>query len=372
MEKSKPNNIFSRLNFFDIRNSKLKSKEKINFLEQLSSLLNSGIALINALKIILYQTKSKRNKKIYKKIIDTLNSWENLKTAFLHFPNIFWYFDLAIVDMWEATWKLWDAIETIKQKEEKERELKWKILWALIYPIVIVTLSISMIWVFMVYVIPKITKMYKDAKVNLPELTSIVIQISDFVQKYIFQILIWIFVFIIFVSIFKRWKKTKIYWDYMIIRIPLFGILIKKKILAIFASSLWILLKNWVMINQSLEISSRVLENDYYEKHLKEIQSRVSKWLALSSLMWVNEIKSWKENFLFPIELSSVVKIWEETWKMADLLIKISKKMNKEIDNVVKNIQTAIEPLVIVVVWIVVWTIIMAIMLPFFNMVKVI
>ena len=126
------------------------------------------------------------------------------------------------------------------------------------------------------------------------------------------------------------------------------------------------------MINKSLSISSKSIWNDYYEKNLNDINSRVSKWVQLSELMGINDIQSWKENFLFPIELASVVKIWEETWNLPDLLIKISKKQNKEIDSVVKNIQTAIEPLVIVIIWIVVWTIIMAIMLPFFNMVNVV
>ena len=121
------------------------------------------------------------------------------------------------------------------------------------------------------------------------------------------------------------------------------------------------------MIKQNI-----INKNDYYEKKLTEMNSRVSKWIQLSELMWINEIQSWKENFLFPIELASVVKIWEETWNLAELLIKISKKQNKEIDNVVKNIQTAIEPLVIIIIWVIVWTLIMAIMLPFFNMVNVI
>ena len=185
-------------------------------------------------------------------------------------------------------------------------------------------------------------------------------------------IIFWIILLIFWIIIFKTNKKTKIYWDYMIIKMPIFWPLIKKKILALFTSSLWILLKNWVIINNSLEISSRALDNDYYERDLKEISSRVSKWIELSTLMWINEIQSWKENFLFPIELASVIKIWEETWNLANLLIKISNKMNKEIDSIVKNIQTAIEPLVIIIVWWIIWTLIMAIMLPFFNMVNVI
>lgn len=354
------------------KNIKISSKEKIELLEQLSNLLQSWIPLINSFKIITYQTKNKNIKKLINNIIENLNNWDSLSQSLSKYKSSFWIFDISIIEMWELTWKLWDSIETIKIKEEKSKELKSKIIWALIYPMVIITLSISMIWVFMVYIIPRIQKMYSDSKVNLPNLTQNVINTSEFIQQNIFYIILWIIVFVAFIIIFKSNKKTKIYWDYFIIRVPIFWPLIKKKTLSLFTSSLWILLKNWVIINNSLEISSKALENDYYEKRLKEINSRVSKWIELSTLMWINDIQSWKEDFLFPIELASVVKIWEETWNLANLLIKISNKMNKEIDNIVKNIQTAIEPLVIVWVWWIVWVLIMAIMLPFFNMVNVI
>lgn len=92
----------------------------------------------------------------------------------------------------------------------------------------------------------------------------------------------------------------------------------------------------------------------------------------MSRLMWIENISKWKEHPLFPLELASIVKIWEQTWNLAGLLWNIGKKFNKELDTVIKNMQTAIEPMVIIVVWAVIWTIIMAIMLPFFNMVNVI
>lgn len=351
---------------------KISSKDKINLLEQLSNLLNSGIPLMNSFKIIMYQTSNKKMKNLIKSFTGMLNKWDSLKEVFMKYPKIFNIFDLSIIEMWELTWKLWDSIETIRSKEEKSRELKSKIIWALIYPMVIVTLSLGMILVFMIYVIPKITDMYKDAKVNLPTLTQTVIDISDFLQENITQIIIWIIAFITLFIFFKSYHRTKIYFDRAILHLPIFWPLIQKKILSLFASSLWILLRSWVIINKSLEISSRALENDYYEKDLKHIVNSVSRWTALSTCMWIDEIQSWKKNFLFPIEMASIVKIWEETWKLADLLTKSSIKYNKEIDVLVKNMQTAIEPLVIVIVWWVIWTLIMAIMLPFFNMVNVI
>ena len=354
------------------KNIKINTKQKIVFLDQLSNLINSGIPVTNGLKIMSYQTKSKPIKALINDTLDQMNKWKSLGDAFSKYTKIFNNFDLAIMNMWEVTGKIGESIELIKNKEEKNKELKGKIIWALIYPMVIVTLSIGMIFIFMIYVIPKIKKMYKDAKVNLPDLTQTVINISEFLQANITYILLAIVVFIGLVIAFKTNKKTKIYWDHFILKIPLFGWLIQKKILALFASSMGTLLSSGIIINESLKISSAALENDYYEKELKRVINEVSKWVALSDLMWVNEITLWKENPYFPIALSSVVKIWEQTGKMPDLLTKLSIQLNKEIDDVVKNIQTAIEPIVIVWVWGIIGTLIMAIMLPFFNMVNVI
>jgi len=359
-------------NFNWAKTVKINTKQKIVFLDQLSNLINSGIPVTNGLKIMSYQTKTKNIKALIADVLEQMNKWTSLWDAFSKYKKIFNNFDLAILQMWEVTGKIWDSIEIIRAKEEKSKELKGKIIGALIYPMVIVTLSLGMIMVFMIYVIPKITKMYKDAKVNLPDLTSNVIAISEFIQENITYILLSIVMFIVCIIIFKTNKRTKIYWDHFVLKIPLFGWLIQKKILALFASSMWTLLSSGIIINESLKISSAALDNDYYAKELHRVLTEVSKWVELSELMWVNEISLWKENPYFPIALSSVVKIWEQTGKMAPLLTKLSIQFNKEIDDIVKNIQTAIEPIVIVWVWAIIGTLIMAIMLPFFNMVNVI
>lgn len=350
---------------------KLSIKDKISFLDQLSNLLHSWIPITNSIKIMLYQTRDKKVKMMLQKILDLLNKWENLENIFKHFPQVFNFFDVSIIKMWEVTGKVADAIDTIKVKEEKTKELQGKIFGALVYPMVIIALSIAMIGVFMVYVIPKIQKMYKDAKVNLPDLTQTVIQISEFIQNNIIGILLAVVLLIWAFQVFRKHKKTKIYYDKMILRIPLFWNLIQKKVLAMFTQNLWTLLHNGVIINQSLDITSHALENDYYEKDLMRINQEVSKWVELSRLMGIMEIHKWEQHPLYPVELASIVKIGEQTWKMSELLLKLSKKYNKEIDDVVKNIGTAIEPIVIIGVGLIVGTIIMAIMLPFFNMVNV-
>lgn len=354
------------------KNRRLSTKAKIDFLYQFWTLLNSWIPITNALKIMIYQTENKNIKTIIEVILDDLNKWISLKESILKFPLIFKQFDYSIIEMWELTWKVWDSIEIIKEKEEKSKELKSKILGAFIYPIIITSLSIGMITIFILYVIPKITDMYKDAKVNLPKLTQFVIDLSDFLQKNIITLCISLILIIFIIYTFKNHKKTKIYFDKYIVRMPIFWILLKKKILAIFTSSLGTLLKNGVIINKSLEISAWVVSNDFYKKEIEKIIQWISAWEDFSKMLWIDNIKENRKYNIFPMEIASIVKIWEQTWKLPELLIRISEKYNKEIDNVVKNLSTAIEPLVIVFVWSIIWTLIMAIMLPFFNMVNVI
>lgn len=350
----------------------ITGKEKLFFLESFSNLLNSWIPITNGLKIMIYQTKSKKLLLLLQGLLENTNKWKTLESSFSSYPKIFNHFDTSLIQMWELTWKLWEVIETIKMKEEKSRELEQKVVGALVYPSVIVTLATVMIVVFLVYVIPKITDMYKDAKVNLPDLTQSVINLSKFLQDNYTLLIVCVILLLIWIITFKRHKKTKIYWDQYILKTPLFWPLIQKQMLALFCSSMWTLLSQWVMINQALRISARSLQNDYYEKEILSIEQKISAWESLSDLMWINSIASKKTNSYFPIELSSIVKIWEQTGKMPSLLKKISIKYNKEIDVLVKNLSTAIEPIIIVFVWCIIGTLIMAVMLPFFNMVNVI
>lgn len=305
-------------------------------------------------------------------ILDNTNKWESFQQSAMKFPQIFRQFDISIIEMWEVTGKLDVSIETIKKKEEKAQELKTKIIGALIYPCIIIFLATAMIVIFMVFVIPKIQKMYKDSKVNLPALTQVVIKVSEFLQNNVFLLILGCIGLGFLFSFLKSSPVTRPWFDRFVLRIPLFGSLIKKRILTTFTSSLGILLSSGVIINKSLEISSNSVENVYYQRAIDVISEGIKKWEDFSKLLGIDNIQTGKVSDLFPIELASAVKIGEQTWKLPELLIRLSIKFEKEIDVVVKNMQVMIEPLVIVFVGIIVWTLILAIMLPFFNMVNVI
>ncbi|MDD5213282.1 MAG: type II secretion system F family protein [Candidatus Gracilibacteria bacterium] len=351
---------------------KLSAKEKINLLEQLSNLINSGIPITNAFSIISYQTKEIKIKALVADLLEKINKGIPLRESCATYSQIFSSFDIAIIEMGEITGKLGDSIELIKEKEEKNAELKSKIIGALTYPMVVIALSIAMIVTFMLFVIPKIQKMYSDAKVNLPGLTEFVIGASEFLQENIVILGAILAMIIVGLGYLKTNPKTKIYFDKYVLNIPIFGGLIRKKVLSLFARNLSTLLNSGIIINKALEITKKSLENAYYEKEIDSVMQKISSGIPLSEAMGIKLLTTGKESEFFPLELSSLVKIGEQTGKLPGLLGKISIRYNKEIDNIVKNLATAIEPIVIVGVGGIVGTMIMAILLPFFNMVNVV
>lgn len=358
--------------FKNVKTPKINQKQKISLFDSLFNLMNSWIPITNSLLIILYQTKNKNLKILLESILKDINKWKKLEDSFRSFPNIFNNFDIYMIKMWEVTWKVSSSLETIRNTEEANAELKTKIIWALIYPVIVISLSIVMIVWFMLFVIPRVQKMYQDAKVNLPPLTQSIIDISNSLQNNFILIILWIILVWFWIITFKKHPKTKIYFDKWILQIPLFWNLIRKKILSIFSNTLWTLLQNGIMINEALDITKKSLLNAYYEDRIDKLSISLNEWVPLSELMWIKKLKDWVEDDCFPIELASIVKIWEQTWKLPELLIKIWWKFNKEIDVIVKWLSTAIEPIVIIWVWIIVWIMVMAILLPFFNMVNVV
>lgn len=359
--------------FFTKKSSiSISQKQKIELFDSLYNLINSWIPITNSLSILLFQTKNKNIKYIIESLLKDISKGKKLEESFKNFPRIFNNFDIYMIKMWEVTGKVAWSLENIKDREEKNSELKTKIIWALIYPAIIVSLSIAMIIGFMLFVIPRVQKMYSDAKVNLPELTQNVINASIFLQENYILIIITLIAIISWIITFKTHPHTKIYFDYFILKIPIFWPLIRKKILAIFSNTLWTLLQNGIMINEALDITKKSLDNKYYEKRIEKISEELSEGISLSESMWIKKLKDSIEDAYFPLELASIVKIWEQTWKLPSLLLKISQKFNKEIDIIVKWLSTAIEPIVIIAVWIIVGTMVMAILLPFFNMVNVV
>lgn len=163
---------------------KLAKKDKIFFLDAFGSLVNAGIPIVRSLQIIYFQSQSDRLRSISLFLKQEIEGGANIAKTLAKFPKIFTTFDVAMIEMGEATGKIGVVIELITEREEKSLELSRKVRQALIYPVAIAVIAMTMIGIIMTYVVPKVEGIYREANANLPAMTSAVIGTSRFIRTF--------------------------------------------------------------------------------------------------------------------------------------------------------------------------------------------
>lgn len=366
---------------------RLSRKEKIFFLDAFGSLVNAGIPIVRSLQIIYFQSQNPRLQKISLFLKKEIEGGGNIAKTAAAVPNVFSAFDIAMFEMGEATGKIGQALEIVTEREEKSLELSRKVKQALIYPCAIAIIAIAMISVIMTYVIPKIEGIYREANANLPAITTAVIAMSRFLREYGIGLLIVAGLLSIAIPVALKNPAIRMKFDESVLRIPVFGNLMRKKILVSYCEFLSSLLMSGIVINRALAIVKNGLENRYYEAQIDAMLEDVKTGHPLSSsmggeyterkirgeVMRTEEENAFKKKIeCFPIELSTAVKVGEQTGTLARMLGKSAKRYGREIDALIKNLSSMLEPVVIVGVGGIVGTIVLAIMLPFFNMANVV
>lgn len=366
---------------------KLAKKDKIFFLDAFGSLLNAGIPIVRSLQIIYFQSQNDRLRSIALFLKREIEGGANIAKTLAKFPKIFTTFDIAMIEMGEATGKIGAVIEIITEREEKSLELSRKVKQALIYPVAIAVIAAAMIGIIMTYVVPKVEAIYREANANLPAMTTAVIGTSRFLRTFGVPVLLFVLGAAIAAAIALKNPKIRFGFDRAILKMPIYGPILRKKILVSYCEFLSSLLTSGIVINKALLIVKNGLGNRYYAAEIDAILDDVKGGKPLSASMGgeytekrirgeaiapADEVRFFRKMECFPIELSTAVKVGEQTGMLAKMLDRTAKRYTREIDALVKNLSSALEPAVIVCVGGIVGTIVLAIMLPFFNMVNVV
>ncbi len=345
-------------------------KEVWQFINKLSIFINSWLDIKWALSILVKQIKNPYLKKIWNEIKVNIDYWIWISETMSQYPKVFDNLLVALISVWEKTWNLWKILAEMDKKMLEDIELKWKVKWALIYPVILLFLTFAMVTFMMVFIIPKITESFAQTWTELPALTQVVINISNFFRHKWYILLWWFIWFIIF---FKLFKKTY-FWELLLgkiaINLPVFWYIVKQSNIIYFINSFSLLMESWVLLLEALKTSSQVVTNIHYKKEIIRVKNEVENWLTISKSLWLNleYDTSVYINKLFPEEFAYIVNTWEETWTLARSLKKIWRNYSNELKRYIWNLATMLEPFIIVIVWFLVWTIVIAIMLPFFKL----
>ncbi len=340
---------------------KVSFNEIVNITRQLASLLTAGLSLTESIAIIRSQTDNQRTASMLLDIEQHLIGGGNLANALERHSHVFSKVYIALIRSGEASGTLDRVLTRLAETLEKEREFRSKVKSAMIYPLIIIIGMIVVVFIMMTVVIPKLTDMYNDFGIQLPFATRLLVSVSNLFRRWW-----WLMILATIGGAYgvKQWKKTPIgerIIDAAILRIPVWGQLQKSVILAEFARTFGMLISSGIHILEGLSFLKNSLGNALYRDALSEISKKIEKGFSIGETFA-------QYDKLFPVIVSQMIKVGEETGKLDETLEKLSTYFEKESEYMVKNLTTIIEPIIMVVLGLGVGFIVFSIITPIYSL----
>ncbi len=341
--REKDESLMEKLSAFTGIFSKISVGEQIILTKNLSGMLKAGLSLERALSVLKKQTKNSKLGKILTSISDEINSGETLSAGLSKFPDVFSKLFVSMTKAGEESGNLAGALSDIGINLEKSHSLTKKIKGALIYPGVILSAMVVIGVLMFAFVVPTLANTFKELGVVLPTSTRVLIFFGNFFSNN----LILAFIIIIGAGVglyfLFRAKFMARYFDYTVIKIPVIGNLAKELNTARTARTMSSLLLAGVSITRAVEITEDVVQNIYYKKVLNEAKIAIEKGAPFSEAFTAN-------TNLYPVMMSEMIQVGEETGKLSDMLLQIALFYETEIENKTKNLSTIIEPVLMIII----------------------
>ena len=347
-------------------NSKLKvpQNDLLVFFRQMSVMLKSGVPLSQALELL---AENMTNKKFGANIFDVskrLGSGEELSSSLGNYPRIFSPIMIGLIEAGEAGGILSEVLERLASLVESQSKIKGQITGALIYPIAILVLAVTISLALLIFIVPTFDEMFKSMGAELPGLTSFMLVLSRIVTSWGFLIgaPISVFIGLYFFNITYSTQSGRKFVDNFILQIPLFGDLILKSELASMSDTLSTLINSGISIVEAIERCINASRNEIIKIALRRSISLVTQGQELST-----SLESAK---VIPRLLISMIKIGEETGALSFMLENLANFYKREVEEAVTVLTKAMEPAVIFVVAAIVGTIVISLYLPMFSLIN--
>lgn len=335
--------------------------QKIIFTRNLGSMIKAGLSLAKSLSILEKQITSKRFKDVIESVGMEIKKGTSLSRACDIYPDVFPKLFVSMVRAGEESGKLSESLKIISDQMEGTYKLKQKIKGAMIYPSVIISIMLIIGVLMLVYVVPGITATFKDLKIELPLLTRLLIDTSDFLKDNIVMTLV-VFVAVIVVTyLFIISKTGKRIFDFWVLKLPVVGNLVKETNCARITRTISSLLSSGVSYSEAVSITRDVVQNDYYKDALVTAISVVEKRETISSV-FLDKAE------LFPIFVGEMVVVGEETGKLPDMLMEVAFFYEESVDEKTKNMATIIEPVLMIIIGLAVGFFALAMIKPIYSL----
>jgi len=344
---------------------RVKDKDIVVFTRQFATMIDAGLPLVQALDILSTQVENKSFGKVLAQVKIDVESGSTYADALKKYPRVFSELYANMVAAGEAGGILDTILNRLSAYIEKAMKLKKKVKGAMVYPAVVTSIAVLVIAVIMIFVVPTFSKMFTTLGGTLPLPTRIVINLSNFIAG-IGGLLVAgaIVAIVVFIVQFRRTEKGKHITDKILLRLPIFGMLINKVAVAKFTRTLGTLVSSGVPILDGLEITAKTSGNKVIEYAIMEVRKGVVGGKTLAEPIMKAKV--------FPPMVTHMIAVGESTGALDAMLGKIADFYDDEVDASVSNLTAMMEPMLMVFLGTAVGFIVISMYLPIFKLITLI
>ncbi len=342
---------------------RVKTKQLTTFTRQLSTLVNAGLPLMRALRVLQRQEKNVALKDAVVQMAESIESGSTFAEALAAHPKIFDRLFVNMVKAGELGGVLDVVLARLAEFQEKAEKIKGKVKSAMTYPIVVLVMALSILTFLMMFIVPKFADIFADLMGNkgMPMLTQFVMNASNTMVNRFPVVLIVIIAIVVVVKLLAKTEKGRYALDQFKLHAPVFGQLISKNSISRFTRTLGTLMAAGVPVLQALNIVKETVGNEVISKAVATIHDAVKEGENMAPPIASSKV--------FPPMVVSMVEVGEETGALPDMLTKIADSYDDDVDNAVAAMTSIIEPLLIIFLAVVVGTIVIALFMPLVSII---
>ncbi|MEK6527262.1 MAG: type II secretion system F family protein [Nitrospirota bacterium] len=350
---------------FSLPGGKPNDKDIVVFTRQFATMIDAGLPLVQALEILSKQTENKSLAAAITEIKANVEGGSTYADALKKHPRIFSDLYANMVAAGEAGGILDTILNRLAQYIEKAMKLKRKVKGAMVYPSVIVTVAIGVVWIILVKVVPTFAKMFSQFGGTLPLPTRIIINVSHFLAGIGgLLVLAGIIGLIVGIILFRRTEQGKKVIDTILLKLPVIGVLIRKVAVAKFTRTLGTLVGSGVPILDGLDITAKTAGNKVVESAVLYVRQAVTEGKTLAEPL--------AKSGVFPPMVTQMIGVGESTGAVDTMLNKIADFYDEEVDQAVSNLTAMLEPVIMVFLGATIGYIVVSMYLPIFKLITLI
>lgn len=342
--------------------AKMKKKDLIFFLTQLSTYIKSGIPLVEAFSILSRQFKDKNYQRMFRAMMYDLTMGESFSKAMENQGDSFPPILINMVKSSELTGELPEALDDMADYFTQTEAAKKEMISAMTYPCVVLVMAIAVSIFMMVYIVPQFADIFTSmGDGQIPWFTKLVLDVSDFLKANVIKILLWATVIIIiFMYLFKNVKIWRTMTQWIMMHIPVMNNIIIYNEVAMFSKTFASLLSHNVFITDSMNVLRKITNNEIYKLMIFDTVNNLAAGEKIST--------AFKDHWAFPAPAYEMIVTGEKTGQLAEMMGKVASYYQSEHKNSVTRIKSLMEPIIIVILTAVVGMIVMAVVIPMFSM----